>query len=58
MATINANICIRRDTAANWTINNPTMLVGEIGYETDTGTPLDMRPMRRSRAPHLTGLTV
>jgi hypothetical protein len=37
MATINANICIRRDTAANWTSNNPTMLVGEIGYETDTG---------------------
>ena len=37
MATINANICIRRDTAANWTNNNPTMLVGEIGYETDTG---------------------
>jgi hypothetical protein len=37
MATINANICIRRDTAANWTSNNPTMLIGEIGYETDTG---------------------
>jgi hypothetical protein len=37
MTTINANICIRRDTAANWTSNNPTMLVGEIGYETDTG---------------------
>lgn len=37
MATINANICIRRDTAANWTSNNPTLLVGEICYETDTG---------------------
>jgi hypothetical protein len=37
MATINANICIRRDTSTNWTSNNPTMLVGEIGYETDTG---------------------
>jgi hypothetical protein len=37
MATINANICIRRDTAANWTSNNPTMLTGEIGFETDTG---------------------
>jgi hypothetical protein len=37
MATINANICIRRDTAANWTSNNPTLLVGEMCYETDTG---------------------
>jgi hypothetical protein len=37
MATINANICIRRDTAANWTANNPTLLTGEICYETDTG---------------------
>ena len=37
MATISANICIRRDTAANWTSNDPTMLVGEMGYETDTG---------------------
>lgn len=27
----------RRDTAANWTNNNPTLLSGEIGYETDTG---------------------
>ena len=27
----------RRDTAANWTTNNPTLLGGEIGYETDTG---------------------
>jgi hypothetical protein len=26
----------RRDTAANWTTNNPTLLQGEIGYETDT----------------------
>lgn len=37
MATINANICIRRDTAANWTSNNPTLLTGEMCYETDTG---------------------
>lgn len=37
MATINANICIRRDTAANWTTNNPTLLVGEMCHETDTG---------------------
>tara|TARA_Y100000004_G_scaffold197316_1_gene271075 strand:- start:651 stop:3560 length:2910 start_codon:yes stop_codon:yes gene_type:complete len=27
----------RRDTAANWTSQNPTLLAGEIGYETDTG---------------------
>jgi Major tropism determinant N-terminal domain len=26
----------RRDTAANWTTNNPTLAAGEIGYETDT----------------------
>ncbi|KKL07037.1 hypothetical protein LCGC14_2590060, partial [marine sediment metagenome] len=27
----------RRDTAANWTSNNPTLAAGEIGIETDTG---------------------
>jgi len=27
----------RRDTAANWTSQNPTLLNGELGYETDTG---------------------
>lgn len=27
----------RRDTAANWTSSNPTLLSGEFGYETDTG---------------------
>jgi hypothetical protein len=37
MPTVNANICIRRDTSANWTANNPTMLTGELGYETNTG---------------------
>lgn len=26
----------KRDTAANWTSNNPTLLSGEIGFETDT----------------------
>jgi hypothetical protein len=26
----------RRDTAANWTSNNPVMLSGQLGYETDT----------------------
>lgn len=27
----------RRDTAANWTSNNPTLASGELAYETDTG---------------------
>ena len=27
----------RRDTAANWTSNNPTLASGEFAYETDTG---------------------
>jgi len=27
---------LRRDTAANWTTNNPTLAAGEIGIETDT----------------------
>lgn len=27
----------RRDTAANWTANNPILAAGEKGYETDTG---------------------
>lgn len=26
----------RRDTATNWTTNNPTLAAGELGYETDT----------------------
>ena len=30
-----AIIQFRRDTAANWTSNNPTLAVGEFGYETD-----------------------
>jgi len=29
-------IQFRRDTAANWTSNNPTLAVGEVGLETDT----------------------
>lgn len=29
---------LRRDSAANWTSANPTLLEGEIGYETDTGS--------------------
>ena len=28
---------LRRDTATNWTSNNPTLLAGELGAETDTG---------------------
>lgn len=35
--TISAFQQQRRDTAANWTTQNPTLKAGEIGYETDTG---------------------
>jgi len=34
--TLNAFQKQRRDTASNWTSNNPTLLAGEWGYETDT----------------------
>ena len=34
--SITAQIQARHDTAANWTANNPTLAVGELGYETDT----------------------
>ena len=30
-------IQVRRDTATNWTNNDPTLASGEIGFETDTG---------------------
>ncbi len=30
-------ILLRRDTAANWTSNNPVLAAGEFGYETNTG---------------------
>ena len=30
-------IQFRRDTAANWTSNDPTLASGELGYESDTG---------------------
>lgn len=33
----NANIQLRRDTAANWTSVNPVLNAGELGFETDTG---------------------
>lgn len=29
-------IVLRQDTAANWTLNNPTLLSGEFGFVTDT----------------------
>jgi len=31
------NIQLRRGTAAEWTAANPTLMVAELGYETDTG---------------------
>lgn len=37
MTTYNADQQLKRDTAANWTSNNPTLRAGEIGFETDTG---------------------
>lgn len=36
MASITATIQLRRDTAADWTTNDPTLLAGEVGLETDT----------------------
>ena len=36
MSIINeATIKVRRDTAGNWTSNDPTLNQGEWGYETD-----------------------
>jgi hypothetical protein len=32
------NIQLRRDTAANWTANNPVLALAEIGLETDTNS--------------------
>lgn len=34
---MSTKIQFRRDTAANWTANNPTLSQGEMGLETDTG---------------------
>lgn len=35
MATnVDAQICVRRDTAANWTSSDPVLLNGEVGYDT------------------------
>ncbi len=36
MATVSARIKCKIDTAANWTTNNPTLLNGEMGVESDT----------------------
>ena len=33
---MSTRIQLRRDTAANWTTNNPTLALGEMGIETDT----------------------
>src|SRR5208282_5619394 len=33
----NTTLQIRRDTASHWRVNNPTLLLGEIGWEYDTG---------------------
>lgn len=31
---VDAQICVRRDTASNWTSSNPILLNGEVGYDT------------------------
>lgn len=35
--TLTSRIILRNDTANNWTTNNPVLLKGEIGLETNTG---------------------
>jgi len=37
MASVKATIILRNDTAANWTLKNPVLALGEIGAENDTG---------------------
>ena len=37
MATLNIRIQLRNDTAENWNTENPVLLKGEMGVETDTG---------------------
>lgn len=37
MATLKTKIVLRNDTADNWIKNNPVLLLGEMGVETDTG---------------------
>lgn len=36
MTALNGRLQVRRDTAANWTSEDPVLAEGEIGYETDT----------------------
>lgn len=36
MAELKTRIILRNDTAANWTLNNPVLKLGEMGIETDT----------------------
>jgi hypothetical protein len=35
--TVPGRFQVRRDTATNWTDNNPRLADGEMGYETNTG---------------------
>lgn len=37
MKQINSRIQLKVDTATNWTSSNPTLLMGEVGFESDTG---------------------
>lgn len=37
MAILNTRIVLRNDTAEKWLMNNPVLLMGEAGVETDTG---------------------
>ena len=37
MKQINSRIRLKVDSAANWTSSNPTLLMGEGGFESDTG---------------------
>lgn len=37
VATTGIRLAIRRDTASQWSLINPVLLDGEIGYEKDTG---------------------
>lgn len=37
MKQINSRIQLKVDSAANWTSSNPTLLMGEVGFESDTG---------------------
>jgi len=69
MSIINeATVKVRRDTAGNWTSNNPTLNQGEWGYETDTGkikigdgstvwTSLEYQPTKTEVDAKLTGST-